>query len=212
MNPDLPLTVVNCPTLGEPHSSVRSIARERSLSPPRPDLPSKWREKRKQVWSVAPLRPELVREEPSQAMGPSTTGETASASDTWSTSVLPTERSVGNALRSAFGGERHATTARGPSRQLAPLLERHVDARVIRVLQRSGTELYRGSSAVMLPVGMCLAGAGLIAASGLQLLVILPAQLLRRSLIRFARFTIRQSGSLKRRTRSQPGELVDVHS
>jgi hypothetical protein len=188
MTQNLPLTTPSLDVSGEALSNVRLITHPAGASPPRPELPNKWREKRHQVWSAARLRRDSDAPAASVVVGPELQAESPAVTEA---SALPTERSEGNgAWVSALEQVKQQQDIASPK-----------VLRVARALLWSGVELSKGSSVVYLPVGMFVAGVGLVVASGLQLFVIVPSVLLRRWAVRFARWTIQKSPAMQRRIR-----------
>lgn len=88
-----------------------------------------------------------------------------------------------------------------------PLLSRSSFAGVVghrrlpRVLLRGGVALRTSANSLGVVLGLFLAGASLMFASGIQLLLVLPGLSLRRACVKFAAWSLQMSRSLRRRAR-----------
>jgi hypothetical protein len=199
MTQDLPLSNSAAPTLDPPHSDIRELGRASSSLPPKPDLPTKWREKRRQVWSTAQLRsvPTLPGSEAEVAVNRQSHAAGATTADLSASQ----ERSDGVTWVELRDDEILSLDAVAASESTRPA---HLPSMgVARALLVRGAELSRGTNALLLPLGLFVAGAGLMIASGVQLFVVLPGLFLRHGLVRFANWTIRQSSVFNRRVRSR---------
>lgn len=159
MNQERPHSVSRAVPPSQPHSSVCSVVTGHSSRPPRPELPSKWAEKRQQVLNAARLRRDSTELEATPPSGDEMHGEPRAEVVTWE--------------------------APWPEQTCGPT---NVGASTVRL---------RSAHPVYLPVGMFVAGFGLLIAAGLQLFVILPSVFLRRSLVWFACGVVRRSTTSK---------------
>lgn len=69
---------------------------------------------------------------------------------------------------------------------------------MVDAMWKTRVELTRNAHVVYFALGLSVAGLGLLVAAVLQLFVILPSLVVRRSLVRFARGVVRRSFQIKR--------------
>jgi hypothetical protein len=153
MAQDLPRSTSIATTLNQPDADVRQVALAPSPRPPKPDLPNKWQDKRKQVWSATRLR----HAEENNNQDVQTPLETLAAGS------LPPERSDAGPLWVELRDDEISSVESGGGNSKRPPQVSSI--RLARALLRGNADLSQGANTLSLPIGLFAAGAGLMMAS-----------------------------------------------